>query len=129
MEAAFCDLQSIIEIIGMDSPYQETAKAISGAVYSPEDVTQILDLLAAPVVQIQEAFLQHDKALLPRREPRKRVVLTQECLASRLENTGSMAGPPYACISMPVLRYHAEYPRSCQNRLRRNGGECGGDLV
>lgn len=101
---AFCYLQSIIEI-GEATTYQEAAKAISNAPYSPENVSQIVSLLAAPVVKIEEAFRQHDKNLLPRYYAPRQIVPTQECLAVRLESTGTVAGPPYACACMPIQRY------------------------
>lgn len=42
---------------------------------------------------------------MPRYYPPRQIVPTQESLSVRLKNTGTMAGPPYACISMPVLRF------------------------
>lgn len=101
---AFSYLQSLIEI-GEAITYQEAAKAVSNAPYSPENVGQIVNLLAAPAVQIQEAFRQHDKNLLPRYYAPRQILPTQESLSVRLENTGTVAGPPYACTSMPIQRY------------------------
>lgn len=63
-----------------------------------------MNLLAAPVVQIEEAYRQGKTDILPyreRRQPTQRV----ESLASRLEGASALAGPPYACHRMPIKRF------------------------
>ena len=89
----FCDFQCITEV-REDLPYQTVAKVIADQTWTPEDMNQILGLLAAPVVQIEEAYRQGKSALLPYRR-RARTVQRVEPLASRLEGAGALAGPPY----------------------------------
>ena len=99
----FCDFQLITEV-REDLPYQTVAKVIAAQTWTPENMNQILDLLAGPIIQIEEAYRQGKSALLPRRK-RRRATQQVESLASRLENTGALAGPPYACHRMPVQRF------------------------
>lgn len=100
---AFYNLQHIMEVwAGWE--YQTVAKAIADRLWPPEAMSQILRLLAAPVVQIEEAYRQGKIDLLPyreRRQPTQRV----ESLASRLECASALAGPPYACHRMPIKRF------------------------
>ena len=99
----FCDFQLITEV-REDLPYQTVAKVITNQTWTPEDLTQILDLLAGPVVQIEEAYRQGKSALLPFRK-RARTAQQVEPLASRLEGAGALAGPPYNLHRMPIQRF------------------------
>ena len=100
---AFYGLQRIMEVwAGWE--YQFAAKAISDRLWPPEAMSQILRLLAAPIIQIDEAYRQSKTDLLPyreRRQPTQRV----ESLASRLEGASALAGPPYNLHRMPIKRF------------------------
>lgn len=100
---AFYELQRIMEVwAGWE--YQTVAKAIADRLWPPEAMSQILRLLAAPVVQIEEAYRQSKTDLLPYRE-RRQTTQRVESLASRLECASALAGPPYACHRMPIQRF------------------------
>lgn len=99
----FCGFQIITEV-REDLSYQVTAKVIADQAWSPEDLKQIVDMLATPVVQIEEAYRQGKSALLPYRK-RERNARRVESLASRLDDAGALAGPPYACHRMPIKRF------------------------
>lgn len=99
----FCDFQIITEV-REDLPYQLMAQVIADQAWSPEDLKQMVDMLAAPIVQIEEAYRQGRPALLPYHR-RGRTTRRVESLASRLEGAGALAGPPYACHRMPVQRF------------------------
>lgn len=100
---AFYDLQRIMEVwAGWE--YQTVAKTIADRTWPPESMSQIVNLLAAPVVQIEEAYRQGKTDLLPYREKRQ-AVQRVESLASRLECMSALAGPPYNLHRMPVKRF------------------------
>lgn len=100
---AFYDLQRIMEVwAGWE--YQVTAKAIADRAWPPEAMSQIVNLLAAPVVQIEEAYRQGKTDLLPYRK-RRQTVQRVESLASRLECASALAGPPYNLHRMPIKRF------------------------
>lgn len=100
---AFYDLQRIMEVWG-GWEYQFAAKAIAAQTRPPEAMSQILRLLAAPIIQIEEAYRQGKTSLLPYRELR-RTTQRVESLASRLEGIGVLAGPPYNLHRMPIKRF------------------------
>lgn len=99
----FCDFQILTEV-REDLPYQTTAKVIASQVGSLEDMSQIVDMLAGPIIQIEEAYRQKKSALLPYRE-RERTSLQVEPLAAKLDKAGALAGPQYAVHRMPILRF------------------------
>ena len=100
---AFYNLQRIMEVwAGWE--YQTVAKVIAAQTRPPEAMSQILRLLAAPIVQIEEAYRQGKTDLLPYRE-RGRTARQVESLASRLEGASALAGPPYNLHRMPVKRF------------------------
>lgn len=100
---AFYDLQRIMEVwAGWE--YQTVAKTIADRTWPPESMSQIVNLLAAPVVQIEEAYRQGKTDLLPYREKRQ-AVQRVESLASRLECASALAGPPYNIHRMPIKRF------------------------
>ena len=55
-------------------------------------------------MRIDEAYYRKDARLLPRREP-ERAVFHQEHLAWRIENAGTLAGPPSNLHRMPIDRF------------------------
>lgn len=99
----FCDFRRIMKVWG-GWEYQTVAKAIAAQTRPPEVMRQILRLLAAPVVQIEEAYRQGKTDLLPYRE-RRRTTQRVESLASRLEGMSALAGPPYNLHRMPIKRF------------------------
>lgn len=99
----FCDFQIHTEV-REDLPYQTVAKVIADQTWTPEDMGQILDMLAGPIIQIERAYQQGKSALLPYRK-RARTAQRVESLASRLEGAGALAGPPYNLHRMPVQRF------------------------
>lgn len=103
----FCDFQMITGT-REDLSYQLTAREIADRVcreeITPEDVTQIVNILAAPVARIDEAYYRKDAALLPRRK-RERSTQVLEPLAARLDKTRTLAGPPYNLHRMPIQRF------------------------
>lgn len=105
----FCDFQAVTGT-REDLSYQVTARAIADQVrhheLTPEGVTEAVNFLAAPVMRIDEAYYRKDARLLPRREP-ERAVFQQEHLAWRIENAGSLAGPPSNLHRMPIGRFFA----------------------
>lgn len=115
---AFYDLQRIMQVWA-GWPYQTVAKAIAAQTWPPEAMSQILRLLAAPVVQIEEAYRQSKTDLLPYRELR-RTTQRVESLASRLEGIGVLAGPPYNLHRMPIQRFFkAVSALGCDRATRR----------
>lgn len=99
----FCDFRRITGAwAGWE--YQTVAKAIVAQTQPPEAMGQILRLLAAPIVQIEEAYRQGKTSLLPYRE-RRQSTQRVESLASRLECMSALAGPPYNLHRMPVKRF------------------------
>ena len=70
----FCDLQ-IITGTREDLSYQATAREIADRVgrneLTPEELTDVVNILAAPVLRIDEAYYRKDSALLPRCEPER----------------------------------------------------------
>ena len=90
----FCDFQLVTEV-REDLPYQTVAKVIADQTWTPEDMAQILGMLAAPVVQIEEAYRQGKSTLLPYRKQTRIIHQRVESLTSRLEGAGALAGPPY----------------------------------
>ena len=105
----FCDFQMVTGT-REDLSYQITARAIADRVsckeISPEGLTEAVNFLAAPIVRIDEAYYRKDARLLPRRVP-ERAVLYQEHLAWRIENAGTLAGPPTNLHRMPIGRFFA----------------------
>lgn len=105
----FCDFQCITGT-REDLSYQVTARAIADQVrhheLTAEGLAEAVSFLAAPVVRIDEAYYRKDARLLPRREP-ERAVFQQEHLAWRIENAGSLAGPPSNLHRMPIGRFFA----------------------
>ncbi len=103
----FCDFQAVTGT-REDLSYQVTARAIADQVrhheLTPEGVTEAVNFLAAPVMRIDEAYYRKDARLLPRREP-ERAVFHQEHLAWRIENAGTLAGPPSNLHRMPIDRF------------------------
>lgn len=103
----FCDFQAVTGT-REDLSYQVTARAIADQVrckeISPEGLTEAVNFLAAPIVRIDEAYYRKDARLLPRRVP-ERAVLYQEHLAWRIENAGTLAGPPTNLHRMPIGRF------------------------
>lgn len=112
---AFYGLQHIMEVwAGWE--YQTVAKAISDKTWPSEAMTQILGLLAAPIIQIEEAYRQGKTDLLPYRE-RGRTIQRVESLTSRLEGARALAGPPYNLHRMPIERFFREVSRLTGNPL------------
>lgn len=105
----FCDFQCTTGT-REDLSYQVTARAIADQVrhheLTPEGLAEAVNFLAAPVVRIDEAYYRKDARLLPRRVP-ERAVLYQEHLAWRIENAGTLAGPPSNLHRMPIGRFFA----------------------
>lgn len=103
----FCDFQCTTGT-REDLSYQVTARAIADQVrykeISPEDLTEAVNFLAVPIVRIDEAYYRKDARLLPRRVP-ERAVFRQEHLSWRLDNAGTLAGPPYNLHRMPLQRF------------------------
>lgn len=99
----FCDFQIHTEV-REDLPYLVTAQVIASQTWGQEELTQILDMLAAPIVQTEDAYRQGKSALLPYRRS-VRTAQRVKSLASRLEGAGALAGPPYACCRLPVQRF------------------------
>lgn len=99
----FCDFQIHTEV-REDLPYRTVAKVIADQTWSQEDLTQILDLLAGPIIQIERAYQQGKSALLPYRK-RAETTRRVEPLASRLEGAGALAGPPYNLHRMSIQRF------------------------
>lgn len=103
----FCDLQ-IITGTREDLSYQLTACEIAERVrrneLTPEELTDVVNILAAPVARIDEAYYRKDSALLPRCEP-ERNTQAQVSLAARLEGLHTLAGPPYNLHRMPIRRF------------------------
>lgn len=103
----FCDFQmytSVREDLSYQVTAQEIAEQIRREEITPGDVAQIVNILAAPVAQIDEAYYRKDAALLPRRK-RERSTQVLEPLAARLDKTRTLAGPPYALHRMPIERF------------------------
>lgn len=105
----FYGLQHIMEVWG-GWEYQAVAMAITDKTWPPETMGQILNLLAAPIVQIEEAYRQGKTDLLPYRE-RGRTTQRVESLTSRLEGARALAGPPYNLHRMPLDRFFREVSR------------------
>ena len=103
----FCDFQCITGT-REDLSYQVTARAIADQVrhheLTAEGLAEAVSFLAAPVVRIDEAYYRKDARLLPRRAP-ERAVFRQEHLAWRIENAGTLAGPPTNLHRMPIGRF------------------------
>lgn len=103
----FRDLQ-IITGTREDLSYQLTAREIAERVrrneLTPEELTDVVNILAAPVLRIDEAYYRKDSALLPRCEP-ERNTQAQVSLAARLEGLHTLAGPPYNLHRMPIRRF------------------------
>ena len=103
----FCDFQCITGTRD-DLSYQITARAIADQVHyhelTAEDLTEAVSFLASPIVRIDEAYYRKDARLLPRRVP-ERAVFQQEHLAWRLDNAGTLAGPPTNLHRMPIGRF------------------------
>lgn len=100
---AFYSLQRVMNVwVGW--PYQLTARAIAAQTWPLEAMTQIVNLLAGPIIQIEEAYRQGKTDLLPYRELR-RSTQQVESLASRLEGASALAGPPYNLHRMPIQRF------------------------
>lgn len=124
----FCDFQMYTSV-REDLSYQVTAQEIADQIrreeITPGDVTQIVNILAAPVAQIDEAYYRKDAALLPRRK-QERTTQVLEPLAARLDKTRTLAGPPYNLHRMPIDRFCREvskltgdwhYLTVCQDRI------------
>lgn len=103
----FCDLQ-IITGTREDLSYQLTAREIADRVgrneLTPEELTDVVNILAAPVARIDEAYYRKDSWLLPRCEP-ERNTQARVSLATRLEGLHTLAGPPYNLHRMPIRRF------------------------
>ena len=103
----FCDLQ-IITGTREDLSYQATAREIADRVgrgeLTPEELTDVVNILAAPVARIDEAYYRKDSWLLPRCEP-ERNTQARVSLATRLEGLHTLAGPPYNLHRMPIRRF------------------------
>lgn len=103
----FCDLQ-VITGTREDLSYQATAREIADWVgrneLTPEELTDVVSILAAPVARIDEAYYRKDSALLPRYEP-ERNTQVRVSLATRLEGLHTLAGPPYNLHRMPIRRF------------------------
>lgn len=103
----FCDFQAAVGT-REDLSYQITAAAIADQVrhheLTAEGLAEAVSFLAAPVVRIDEAYYRKDARLLPRREP-ERAVFRQEHLSWRLDNAGTLAGPPTNLHRMPLQRF------------------------
>ena len=103
----FCDLQ-IITGTREDLSYQATAREIADRVgrneLTPEELTDVVNILAAPVLRIDEAYYRKDSALLPRCEP-ERNTQVRVSLVTRLEGLHTLAGPPYNLHRMPIRRF------------------------
>lgn len=103
----FCDFQMITGT-REDLSYQLTAREIADRVrceeITPEDLTEAVNILAAPVARIDEAYYRKDAALLPRRK-QERSAQALEPLAARLDKTRTLAGPPYNLHRMPMQRF------------------------
>lgn len=114
----FCDFQMITGT-REDLSYQLTAQEIADRVrreeITPEDLTEVVNILAAPVVRIDEAYYRKDAALLPRRK-RERSAQVLEPLAARLDKTRTLAGPPYNLHRMPIERFCREASRLTGDR-------------
>lgn len=124
----FCDLQMITGT-REDLSYQLTAREIADRVHrgelTPEDLTEAVNILAAPVARIDEAYYRKDAALLPRRK-QERSAQALEPLAARLDKTRTLAGPPYNLHRMPMQRFFQgvsrltgdrHYLTVCQDRI------------
>lgn len=103
----FCDLQ-VITGTREDLSYQATAREIADRVgrseLTPEELTDVVNILAAPVARIDEAYYRKDSALLPRCEP-ERNTQVRVSLVTRLEGLHTLAGPPYNLHRMPIRRF------------------------
>lgn len=114
----FCDLQ-IITGTREDLSYQLTAREIAERVrrneLTPEELTDVVNILAAPVSRIDEAYCRKDSALLPRCEP-ERNTRVRVSLAARLEGLNTLAGPPYNLHRMPIRRFFQGVFRLTGNR-------------
>lgn len=113
----FCELQMITGT-REDLSYQVTAQEIADQIrrgeLTPEDLTEVVNILAAPVARIDEAYYRKDAALLPRRK-RERTAQVLEPLAARLDKTRTLAGPPYNLHRMPIQRFCREVSRLTGN--------------
>lgn len=113
----FCDLQ-IITGTREDLSYQATAREIADRVgrneLTPEELTDVVNILAAPVARIDEAYYRKDSALLPRCEP-ERNTQVRVSLAARLEGLHTLAGPPYNLHRMPIRRFFIAVSRLTGN--------------
>ena len=114
----FCDLQ-IITGTREDLSYQLTAREIAERVrrneLTPEELTDVVNILAAPVSRIDEAYCRKDSALLPRCEP-ERNTQVRVSLVTRLEGLHTLAGPPYNLHRMPIQRFFAAVSRLTRNQ-------------
>lgn len=103
----FCDFQAVVGT-REDLSYQVTARAIADQVrhheLTAEGLAEAVNFLAAPIVRIDEAYYRKDARLLPRRVP-ERAVFRQEHLSWRLDNAGTLAGPPTNLHRMPLQRF------------------------
>lgn len=103
----FCDLQSYLAI-RQDLPYQITARVTNDLLWKKQlkaaEVSDIVNILAAPIVQIQRAYSERNSAFLPYREP-ERAVFRVERLSRRIEHAKALAGPPYAFHCLPTRRF------------------------
>jgi hypothetical protein len=103
----FCDLQ-VITGTREDLSYQATAREIADRVgrneLTPEELTDVVNILAAPVARIDEAYYRKDSGLLPRCEP-ERNTQVRVSLVTRLEGLHTLAGPPYNLHRMPIRRF------------------------
>lgn len=113
----FCDFQMIMGI-REDLSYQVTACEIADQVrrkvLTPEKLTEAVNILAAPVARIDEAYHRKDFALLPHRK-QERSTKAQESLASRLDRACMLAGPPYHLHRMPIDRFFRAVSRLTGN--------------
>lgn len=109
----FCDLQ-VITGTREDLSYQATAHEIADRVgrseLTSEELADVVNILAAPVARIDEAYYRKDSALLPRCEP-ERNTQVRVSLVTRLEGLHTLAGPPYNLHRMPIQRFFAAVSR------------------
>lgn len=113
----FCDLQ-VITGTREDLSYQATAREIADRVgrneLTPEELTDVVNILAAPVARIDEAYYRKDSGLLPRYEP-ERNTQVRVSLVTRLEGLHTLAGPPYNLHRMPIRRFFIAVSRLTGN--------------
>lgn len=104
---AFCNLQNVLGI-KMRLPYQIVARIIANRYQykeiTPEELVEVVNILAHPLVQIQRAYHDQNPALVPRRDP-GRTVVRWESLGQRLANASTLTGAPQPFYNLPAKRF------------------------